>query len=124
MPGGDGSDWLPRILKEYPDVAIIMITGGGSEQVAAQVMREGAMDYLVKGDISTADMERALLNALEKMELRKTIAAQQRTSPLSSSSIQVTSDQLLTNPARRAVRALFRRPAQRRGHSCRVRLRS
>ena len=76
MPGGDGTEWLPRILKAYPDVAVIMVTGGGSEQIAAQAMREGAMDYLVKGDISLSTLERALLNAFEKVELRKTIHAQ------------------------------------------------
>ena len=76
MPGGDGTIWLTRILAKHPGTAVIMVTGAGSEQVAAMAMRDGAVDYLVKGDISSASMERAVLNAVEKTELRNTIERQ------------------------------------------------
>lgn len=76
MPGGDGTVWLTRIHEEYPNVAVVMMTGCGTQQVAAKAMRDGAMDYLVKGDVSTAEMEHAILNAIEKMEMRKTIESQ------------------------------------------------
>ena len=78
MPGGDGATWLKRMLKEQSDLAIIMVTGAGSESLAAQTMREGAMDYIVKGSMDVANLERAILNALAKVEMRRTIEAQRR----------------------------------------------
>jgi DNA-binding NtrC family response regulator len=78
MPGGSGMAWLKRFLGENSDLAVVMLTGQGSEQLAVETMKNGAMDYLVKGSISKDDLERAILNALEKVELRRTINHQQK----------------------------------------------
>lgn len=78
MPGGSGMSWLRRILDVFPEQAIVMLTGHGSEQLAVEAMKNGAMDYLVKGSITPEDMERAISNAIEKVELRKTIEAQRK----------------------------------------------
>lgn len=77
MPGGTGLHWLQQMLDITDDLAIVMLTGHGSEQLAVEAMKNGAMDYLVKGTITPEEMERAILNAVEKVHLRKTIAAQQ-----------------------------------------------
>ena len=77
MPGGSGLEWLQQFLHEQNELAIIMLTGKGSEQLAVEAMKNGAMDYLVKGSIIREDLERAIRNALEKVELRRTIQFQQ-----------------------------------------------
>ena len=77
MPGGSGLNWLQKFLNEQEDLAVIMLTGKGSEQLAVEAMKNGAMDYLVKGSITKEDIERAILNALEKIEMRRTIRHQQ-----------------------------------------------
>lgn len=76
MPGGSGLVWLQNILNENSDLAIVMLTGQGSEQLAVDAMKNGAMDYLVKGSITPEDLERTILNAIEKIELRRTITLQ------------------------------------------------
>ncbi len=76
MPGGLGLDWIPEILATAPDLAIVMITGGGDERTAVEAMKKGAMDYLVKGNMTAESLQRALANALEKVEMRKTLARQ------------------------------------------------
>ena len=77
MPGGSGLDWMKRFTAAYPDVPIIMITGVGSEDVAVAAMKNGAMDYMVKGSVNRETLERAILNALQKTEMRRTIQRQQ-----------------------------------------------
>jgi DNA-binding response OmpR family regulator len=49
LPDIAGIDLLPRLLA-FPDPpSIIMVTGEGSEELAASALRLGAEDYLVKG---------------------------------------------------------------------------
>jgi DNA-binding NarL/FixJ family response regulator len=78
MPGGTGLDWLERITGRYSDVAVIMVTGQGDETVAVEAMHHGAMDYLVKGGISPEHMERAIINALEKRNMKRTLEQQRQ----------------------------------------------
>ncbi|QBG47380.1 response regulator [Verrucomicrobia bacterium S94] len=76
MPGGSGLSCLKEMLDHDPGLAVIMLTGQGSEQLAVEAMKNGAMDYLVKGSISPEELRRAILNAVEKVELRRTIERQ------------------------------------------------
>ena len=48
MPGLSGLEVLERIREQTTDVAVIMMTAFGSEEVAVQAMKQGADDYLVK----------------------------------------------------------------------------
>ena len=48
MPVMNGLDALKKIHVEYPDSYVIMFTGKGSEEVAVQLMKAGAVDYLQK----------------------------------------------------------------------------
>jgi DNA-binding response OmpR family regulator len=77
MPGGDGLDWLAKIMGMQEYLAVIMVTGAGSEEIAVTAMKHGAMDYLVKGSITAESLQRAILNAIEKTTMRRTIQAQQ-----------------------------------------------
>src|SRR5206468_5955263 len=50
MPGGSGLEWLADFQKS--DVGpVLMLTGHGDEQIAAEAFRAGAADYLVKSQI-------------------------------------------------------------------------
>ena len=48
MPVMNGLDALQKIHVDYPDSYVIMFTGKGSEEVAVQLMKAGAVDYLQK----------------------------------------------------------------------------
>ncbi len=76
MPGGEGDEWLPTITEERPDVPVIMVTGVHDEERAVATMKNGAMDYLVKGSISPWSLQRAILNALEKIKMQAKVGRQ------------------------------------------------
>lgn len=48
MPGMDGMTTLQEMRKRFPDTYVIMLTGKGNEQIAVDVMKAGAADYILK----------------------------------------------------------------------------
>jgi len=48
MPGMDGFSALKEIRRRYPDTYVIMFTGKGSEEIAVELMKAGASDYILK----------------------------------------------------------------------------
>ena len=48
LPDGDGTTILVELVRDYPDLGVIMVTSVTDVQVALQCLREGADDYLTK----------------------------------------------------------------------------
>ncbi len=64
-----GLDLLGEIVAAHPRVLAIMITGMGSEDVAAQAMKCGAADYVIKSTGSFAVVPLVVARALERQAL-------------------------------------------------------
>jgi signal transduction histidine kinase len=48
MPDMDGLTALRHIKMAYPDTYVVMLTGKGSEEVAVELMKNGASEYILK----------------------------------------------------------------------------
>jgi len=48
MPKMDGMTALKRIRQEFPSTYVVMFTGKGSEEIAVELMKAGASDYILK----------------------------------------------------------------------------
>lgn len=48
MPGISGLEVLKRVKSEYPDTDVLMLTAYDSQQVAQEVLKAGAADYIIK----------------------------------------------------------------------------
>ena len=48
MPGLDGMEVLRRVVKERPEIKVIIITAYGSIDLAVEAMKLGAVDFLQK----------------------------------------------------------------------------
>ena len=72
----DGLALLSRIQDMPKDrrPAVIMLTGGGSEQIAVEAMKRGARDYLIKASLDQATIRRAMAGALETRRLEAELA--------------------------------------------------
>ncbi|WP_158059095.1 response regulator [Halorussus halophilus] len=49
MPGMNGLELLGTVRDEYSNLPFILLTGGGSEQIASKAISTGVTDYLKKG---------------------------------------------------------------------------
>lgn len=63
MPSLNGLEAAARISKDFPDVAIIMLSMHVNEEYVLQALRNGASGYLVK-DAATAELEIALRSVI------------------------------------------------------------
>ncbi len=70
LPDGHGLDTLRRARAAAPDVVMIVLTGLEDEALAAQAMKEGAQDYLIKGQIENRALPRALRHAIERQRMQ------------------------------------------------------
>jgi len=74
LPDGNGVDFVTTIKPKYPSIEVILLTAYGNIADGVQAMRNGAFDYITKGDDN--DKIIPLLNrALEKAQLQKRVEA-------------------------------------------------
>jgi signal transduction histidine kinase len=69
LPDAQGLEAVRRAHAAAPDVTLVVLTGLDDETLAAQAMQKGAQDYLVKGQIETRALLRALRYAVERKRL-------------------------------------------------------
>ncbi|MEN8445765.1 MAG: ATP-binding protein [Cyanobacteria bacterium J06555_13] len=63
-----GLDTVKRMHAAEPDITIVVLTGLDDEEIAIAALREGAQDYLVKGQIQTSLLIRSIHYAIERQQ--------------------------------------------------------
>ena len=71
IPPGDGLQALARIRELDPFCPVVMLTGVGDERTAVAAMKQGAADYLVKGNHSPIELRRTVSNVIETAILKR-----------------------------------------------------
>ena len=66
LPDAQGLEAVRRAHAVAPHVPLVVLTSLDDEALAAQALQEGAQDYLIKGQIGTRGLLRALRNAIER----------------------------------------------------------
>jgi signal transduction histidine kinase len=70
LPDGHGLDTVRRAHAVAPGTPMIVLTGLDDEALAAEAMKAGAQDYLIKGQIENRALPRALRHAIERFRLQ------------------------------------------------------
>jgi signal transduction histidine kinase len=70
LPDGHGIGNLRRVQAAAPGVVVIVLTGLEDELLAAEAIKEGAQDYLIKGQIENRALPRALRHAIERQRMQ------------------------------------------------------
>ncbi len=65
MPVKSGMEYLPELLAEHPDIAVLMLSGEADLQTAIRAMRDGAFDYISK-PVGLADLMIHVKRAMSK----------------------------------------------------------
>jgi PAS domain S-box-containing protein len=66
LPDTQGLEAVRRTHAAAPHVALVVLSGLNDESIALQALKEGAQDYLIKGQIEPPELLRALRYAVER----------------------------------------------------------
>lgn len=66
LPDAEGLEAVRRIRVAAPRAALVVLTGRDDDALAVKSLQEGAQDYLIKGQIETRGLLRALRYAVER----------------------------------------------------------
>jgi diguanylate cyclase (GGDEF)-like protein len=70
LPDESGLDTLRRVLACAGRAGVVVMTGAGDEEMGIAAMQEGAQDYLVKGQVDSRALKRALRFAIKRQSMR------------------------------------------------------
>ncbi len=70
MPKMDGLALVRRLRDDHPSIVPILLTSQGSEQIAAEALRAGAMDYVPK-NLAREGLGEAIFRALQTIAVRR-----------------------------------------------------
>ncbi len=71
LPDAQGLGAVRRAHAAAPRVPLVVLTGLDDESLATQALQEGAQDYLIKGQIETRGLRRALRYAAERKRMER-----------------------------------------------------
>jgi len=73
MPGMDGIETLKRLLRDKPDLQVILLTGYATLEKGIEAVKLGAMDFLEK----PAEIQK-LMEKIEKAKANKMLLVEER----------------------------------------------
>ena len=71
LPDSRGFSTFEKVHEQAPQAAILLLTGPDDEVQSVRAMREGAQDYLVKGQVSGSRLVRSIRNAIERKQVER-----------------------------------------------------
>ena len=77
LPDSEGLATFTRAHAEAPDTPIVVLTGLHDEDLAVKALREGAQDYLVKGQVDGRLLYHAIRYAIERHRVEEALVATQ-----------------------------------------------
>ncbi len=73
LPDSRGAETFRKVLDHAPGVPVVILSGQDDEVLAMKALHQGVQDYLVKGDITSSHLERAMRYAIERQALLRTL---------------------------------------------------
>ena len=73
LPDAEGLEAVRWARAAAPRAPLVVLTGLDDESLAAQALQEGAQDYLIKGQIDTRSLLRALRYAIERKSMEEAL---------------------------------------------------
>ncbi len=71
LPDSFGIDTVLNTIETAPSVPVIIMTGTDIDDIAIESVKEGAQDYLVKGQVDSTNLIRSIQYAIQRKELEE-----------------------------------------------------
>ncbi|MBN2803855.1 MAG: response regulator [Deltaproteobacteria bacterium] len=66
LPDSNGISTFFKLQRKAPNVATVVFTGESDEQISLEALRYGAQDYLIKGQVDSKLLIKAIIYAIER----------------------------------------------------------
>ena len=73
LPDSHGAETFRRVMEKAPNVPIVILSGQDDENLAMKAVHLGVQDYLIKNDITSKQLDRALRYAIERQSLLRSL---------------------------------------------------
>ena len=73
LPDSHGTETFRKVLEKAPDVPVVILSGQEDEALAMKAIHQGVQDYLVKGDMTSRNLERSMRYAVERQALLRSL---------------------------------------------------
>ncbi len=78
LPDSEGLRTLERFQNDVPDVPVIVLTGLDDDEIAAEAVRRGAQDFLVKSDLNASILIRSVRYAIARTRAESALKESER----------------------------------------------
>ncbi|MEN4030002.1 MAG: response regulator [Methanobacterium sp.] len=69
LPDSTGLNTFLSIYEQAPEIPVVILSGFDDEETAVMAVREGAQDYLVKGQVNSPLLSRSISYAIERKSI-------------------------------------------------------
>ena len=73
LPDSHGAETFRKVLEKAPGVPVVILSGQDDQALAVKALHQGAQDYLVKGGVTSAQLDRAMRYAIERQALQRSL---------------------------------------------------
>ena len=78
LPDSHGAETFRRVKEHSPNVPVVVLSGMDDEALAIKAVHQGVQDYLIKGNLSSKQLERAIRYAVERQGLMRALEISQK----------------------------------------------
>jgi signal transduction histidine kinase len=78
LPDSRGAETFRKVIEHSPNVPVVVLSGQDDETLAMKAVHQGVQDYLVKGNLSSKHLERAIRYAVERQALIRALEMTQK----------------------------------------------
>jgi signal transduction histidine kinase len=78
LPDSRGAETFRRVREHAPHVPVVVLSGQDDEALATKAVHQGVQDYLIKGNLSSKQLERAIRYAVERQGLLRAVDIAQK----------------------------------------------
>jgi PAS domain S-box-containing protein len=75
LPDSRGLDTITTTIKRFPKIPVVVLSGLADDETTIEAVRQGAQDYLVKGEISGPLVMRVVRYAIERKQVEAVLRA-------------------------------------------------
>lgn len=71
LPDSEQMETLLKFNEKHPNVAIVVCTGEGGDNLGIEAVGNGAQDYLIKGEFNSYSLSKAIQYSIERKKIEK-----------------------------------------------------